>query len=223
MSWYSPSERREMRGKAPKGAHVNKIHIEARQTGKTTKLAEEFVRCWGKSGELPLVFCANRQMAHNFIDRVMSLTPSMQWSKHELEKFISPARNSMINDMPDMANRTVLVDEYLFMRPEEQRVLMALYQQQLRNCKWTIRTTSNKLYRRDIIAMVEHLKGRMIGSHIVTPFMTPINVGDIEEIEKLLLSEPSFKIENRDWQWKAALSPEQYELEVLGKFLVDQA
>jgi hypothetical protein len=205
---------------------VNKFYIDSRQAGKTTKIVKAFCeKLLFPNGSNSIVFCQNNQIRKHFIDIVLREIHPHTANKKLIEKCVLvPAQELLFRLDRKGEDTTVYVDEYLFFRDRDKKLLYQLFHGPLSDCEWVIRTTSNKMYRKDILGLVNKIKtdaGHQARSlcYTVGNFLSDEDKRDFDELEGLLLSEPSFTIEAGRAPTEREMSREEFELQMLGRFL----
>ena len=207
---------------------MNEFYIDCRQSGKTTKLVDQFIEAVS-AGHDVYFFCANRFMCDNVKRMVQQkITKEMRsvgrfdivninhWIRtpnEDLYQRLQRNRSKYENETH------VFVDEYFFYGTEKLKVLYKLYREPLRKANWVIRSTSNKFYRKDILELVRTVKEYGFPLGKLLPFINDEDMALIDEMSYLLLSEPGFKIIARQVEMEKNLTKEQFEIEMLGRFV----
>lgn len=209
---------------------MNKFYIDCRQSGKTTKLIDEFIECVSAGYEV-FFFCANRQMCDNVKREVQKrLTTEMRslgrFDVVNLNRWIRTPTHELLLRQPTVREGEtfkVFVDEYFFFQTQQLQFLHSMYTGSLRKAEWVIRTTANKFYRRDILDLVKSLKEFNFPLGKIIPFISDEDMELIKEMNWLLISEPNMQIIARQLEMEKQLSQEQFELEMLGRFLKNES
>lgn len=204
----------------------NQFYIDCRQSGKTTKLVNEFIDSVQEGKEV-FFFCSNRAMCDNVKRLVQSKLDGSQRSLGRFDvvnmnRWIRTPTHDLLLRQPhvkDEESHRVFVDEYFFFTEEQKKLLHSMFTGCLRKAEWVVRTTSNKFYRRDVLDLVKHVKEHKFPLSKVLPFISDEDMEAINEMNYLLISEPSFRIIARQLEMEKHMSRDQFEIEMLGRFL----